>query len=469
MEAMDKPGRPPEVPTALEASEGKTERIATMRHELADFQRQLIDAQQRIAAELQGRAEDADRCEELEARVQEREVKAQQDAARIAELGGQSAELRALVDSTSATVEELRREVEARDARLDESREQQRKLTADLESHAASLRDSKAALAALDEELVSKRAERETERATTARLESELEASLGKHRELTELLETSASALREATTRLADREAVLATRTSERDAQQEARVRLERELGDTRRALEAGRARAQELAQEISSLGQTLDSVAIGEPRGAQPARSAGVRTSASTPPPIPGPRPPRSPTGPQAAAHQAQLVEVKPVSAVEPASAPARSRSLGVILVLGGVAVGIAASVAAAQLRDSKTPSGTPPRDDAGAPTETIPVARSVADEQPAAAVIRSEGAVDAAPTVAPSTDAPRTGIIVLPPEAEGHRIFVDGRLLRPSNGRVEVPCGQHEVQIGARSEPRVVDVACDGETALP
>jgi hypothetical protein len=48
--------------------EAKAERVAAMRRELAELQRQLIDAQQRIATELQGRADDADRFEALEAK-----------------------------------------------------------------------------------------------------------------------------------------------------------------------------------------------------------------------------------------------------------------------------------------------------------------------------------------------------------------------------------------------------------------
>src|SRR5262245_37395995 len=59
----------------------KAERIAAMRRELAELQRQLLDAQQKIATEVQGRAEDAERLEALEAletRLQEQEVKAKE-------------------------------------------------------------------------------------------------------------------------------------------------------------------------------------------------------------------------------------------------------------------------------------------------------------------------------------------------------------------------------------------------------
>lgn len=446
----------------MEITEGRTERIAVMRHELAHLQLQLIDAQQRVAAELQGRAEDADRLEDLEARVQEQEAKAREEASRIAAASEANADLRARFESASKTVEELNRELEARDARIEESRSKNRELTEQLETHVASLHDTKTMLAAQDAELATKLAERDTERATRIQLESDLEASLGKHRELSELLEANASSLRENKALLADREAELATRTSERDAQQETRLRREGDLEEARRALDAGRARAQELARLISTLGQELDAVATGEP-----ARSAAARPPASTPPPIPGSRPPRTPTGQHAALVEAQAIEVT----TEEVTAPSRAR--GLILVLVGIAVGVAVSFAVAELRRSREPAATPPRDPTGATLPaSSPSGQAVGDQvtAPAAAASAEPAVASDASTsgAAPSGDTPRTGIIVLPPEADGHRVFVDGRPAVPSNGRVQVPCGKREVQIGSRGEPRQVEVACDGETAM-
>jgi len=445
----------------VEITEGRTERIAVMRHELAHLQLQLIDAQQRVAAELQGRAEDADRLEDLEARVQEREAKAREDAARIAQLSDETTDTRTRLDSASSTLEELRRELEAREARLEESRKKHRELTEQLETHVASLHDTKTMLAAQDAELATKLAERDTERANRIRLEGELEASLGKHRELTDLLESHASSLRENKALLADRESELATRTTERDGLEAARIRLEGDLEDARRTLDAGRARAQELARQITTLGQELDVVVTGQPAG-----SAGVRPPASTPPPIPGSRPSRTPTGQHAALLEAQAIEVT----TEEVTAPSRARAL--IFALVGIAVGVAGSLAVVELRGSKEPT-TQPREAAGATPAPSPAATAVGDDQPAApagaAMAQPAVAGDAStPGAAPSADPPRTGIIVLPPEADGHRVFVDGRPVVPSNGRVQVPCGKRDVQIGSRGEPRQVDVACDGETAM-
>src|SRR6185436_569452 len=90
-------GVPTETRTEHSVMEGlppaKAERIAAMRRELADLQRHLIEAQQRIATELQGRAEDAERFEALEARLQAHEAKAQQDTERSAEIASLQSQL----------------------------------------------------------------------------------------------------------------------------------------------------------------------------------------------------------------------------------------------------------------------------------------------------------------------------------------------------------------------------------------
>ena len=65
--------------------DAKTERIASMRRELADLQQHLIQAQQRVATELQGRVEDAERLEALETFVQEHELDSQKEATCLGE------------------------------------------------------------------------------------------------------------------------------------------------------------------------------------------------------------------------------------------------------------------------------------------------------------------------------------------------------------------------------------------------
>ena len=71
-------------------------------------------------------------------------------------------------------------------------------------------------------------------------------------------------------------------------------------------------------------------------------------------------------------------------------------------------------------------------------------------------------------APIAAPSEPNPN-GVIVLPQEAEDHRVFVDGKVVPVKNSRAVVPCGTREIRIGSRGTPRTVDVACGAETTVP
>ncbi len=457
---MDKPARPgTEVPTVVESSEAKTERIAFMRHELAELQRQLSDAQQRIAGALQGRAEDADRLEELEARVELQEQQAREETVRAGDLRDQNAALRARLESAGKTAEELRKELAARDARLEESRRKDRELSEQLESNAAALRDIKALLATRDAELATGLGERDAEKAARAQVEGELEVARGTQRELSELLETNASSLREVkglltereaelaatTSELATRTSDLASRTSERDVQEETRLRVEDDLAATRKTLDASRARMQELAEQIFKLGQTIvDVAATGEMRVVEPEPPAELPA-----------------TAPAVAAAPVEIV-----------SSPSRAR--GGLLLLAGFGFGLAAGFGVVALRRPKA-SPAPQRSEvaSGAPidvkelpapgTEDRPTAPVAAAAQPAAAMDAS-----AAAAVPPASN-PNAGVIVLPPSAEQHRVYLDGGQVLPKNGRLEVPCGPHKVQIGSRSPARMVDVACGAETALP
>ena len=59
--------------------------------------------------------------------------------------------------------------------------------------------------------------------------------------------------------------------------------------------------------------------------------------------------------------------------------------------------------------------------------------------------------------------------GVLLLPPDAEGHRVFVDGDVVAVKSSRSQVPCGSREVRIGSRGTARQIDIACGGETTLP
>jgi septal ring factor EnvC (AmiA/AmiB activator) len=461
---MDKPDTPPSssagttegsvvsaLPTGpgapLEATEGRTERIAVMRHELAELQRQLIEAQQRVAAELQGRAEDADRIETLEERVQAHETKAQEDAARIAALGDEGTELRSRLETANKTLDELRVALEARDGRVEELYRKTRELTQELELSGVSLGEAKTQLAARDAELATRVAHLQTEQKTRTHLEGELEALTAKHREISEQLETHTASLRETKALLAAREAELTTKAAEHE---DTKQRLEGELQDTRRALDAGRARAQELAKQITTLGEgMLEVVVTNEPRAAQSARSARP----STRPPLVEPH----------------ASEPRPMAAVETTHVVAAPRSRLWPAVVG-VIIGGAVSLSVVKLTGPTD--GSEPHAGAGASQQDVATpppsfANPVADQPsqpPADASVQVENVADAS---LPSAE-PRPGVIVLPKEAEGRRVYVDGRRLEPKNGRLEVPCGPHDLKIGSQGETRRIDVACVGETEV-
>jgi hypothetical protein len=449
-----------EVPTPVGEAEGKTERIASMRHELLVLQRSLLEAQQRITSELAGRAEDADRFEALEGRLRDHEVKTTEASSQLAMM--------------TAAYEKLRGEVEQRDARLEESSKKTRELTELVDQHAASVRDAKEQLAAREVELTAAAVEREVK----TRLEGELDAARGKHRELTEQAERHESALRDTKALLAERDTDLTARTSERDALQATTTRLEGELEELRRTLDSGRGRAQELAKQLTSFGQDLLDAIV-----AQPGRSAGPQRSATRPPPIPTSRP-------RAEANEAivvddrelarSVVEDRPAVVAAPAVAPVTTktpRKTGWALITG-LALGAAVTVVIMQQRGTNTPS--PAKDpkegvvEAPRPAEVVEPgvvaiadAGAFGDDRSSGATPGDAGALPAQ-GAEPLADAQGTGTIKLPVEADGHRVFVDGHKVEVKNLRVVVPCGKHEVQIGTQGELKTLDVACTGETEL-
>lgn len=430
--------------------EAKAERIASIYRELAETQRQLSAAQQRIATELQGRAEDADRAEALEARLQAQELEAKKVAARVAELETDIAGLRSQLASATTTAEELRRDIAARDTQIEEARRQHREVTEKLEVQSASLRETKTLLETRDAELATRTTERDTEQATKSRLERELEDERKQHLEA-----------------IATRDTALAAITSERDA-------VKAELDTARRELDAGRAKARDVMSQLARLGQELDG-AVAVPS------SSAERPQRSQPPPVPSTR---------AAAH----TDAKPVEAileVTEEAKPARSRIRSGLLMLGGAILGCALTIAIAKASTSSSTTagheeelGAPPPAALAVPVETQPAAEPASDPQIREAIAEPSAAATPAAqepdpganarsedktTQAPSEPVRTDGVIVLPDAAEGHRVYVDGRKVDVKGSRAVVPCGTRAIQIGSRGTARTIEVACGGETAVP
>jgi hypothetical protein len=450
-------GVPSEIPERTEQSvmEGlppaKAERIAAMRRELAALQRQLTEAQQRIATELQGRADDAERLEALEARLQAQESNAQQEATRATELATEIASLRSQLASVAAMAEGLRREVALRDEKLEEAQHQQRALTGQLEAHGSSLNEAKKLVEARDGEIAMRTAERDVEQATKSRLERELEDQRRQHGEVTSRLESQVASLNEAKTLVATRDAELAAITSERDT--------------LKGAVTAARAKVRDVATQLARFGQDLIDGAggVAPPSSSEPNPATTARIP-ERPQPPPPPPPPRAAPG-------AEPKQVIPILEVTEQS---RSNARIALALLGGVIVGGLAtgafmkwnSSSSAMTEDRPHPGAEPPL--AALPSEHAP-APEVRIESNEPADASSALLVDSEPQPAPVAEIKTEGVIVLPPDAADHRVFVDGRVVAVKNSRAVVPCGTREIRIGSRGTPRTLNVACGGETAVP
>lgn len=46
-----------------------------------------------------------------------------------------------------------------------------------------------------------------------------------------------------------------------------------------------------------------------------------------------------------------------------------------------------------------------------------------------------------------------------------EGHRIYVDGKVVGEGPGPIAVPCGTHSIKVGSSGKDKKVDVPCGGE----
>ena len=60
-------------------------------------------------------------------------------------------------------------------------------------------------------------------------------------------------------------------------------------------------------------------------------------------------------------------------------------------------------------------------------------------------------------------------SSLVTFPAYAQGHRVFVDGRLVAVADGTpTKIKCGRHMVKIGTARKPRVLDFACGREVIV-
>ncbi|MBA3456806.1 MAG: hypothetical protein H0T42_27200 [Deltaproteobacteria bacterium] len=193
-------------------------------------------------------------------------------------------------------------------------------------------------------------------------------------------------------------------------------------------------------------------------------------------PPPVP----------PARVAVKPEPEHVEPIVIVaESASESSPGRSL--LLMLGGVILGTAATMAIVMLSSSSSTAASYSPERAGPPSSVLVPAATPAPFTPATlsnpltlstpvtwstpATFEISDERIAAPASSPMVATQGTatdGVILLPSDAAGRRLFVDGRVVPVKGSRAVVPCGDREVRIGSRGVARNVAVVCGGETEL-
>jgi hypothetical protein len=107
------------------------------------------------------------------------------------------------------------------------------------------------------------------------------------------------------------------------------------------------------------------------------------------------------------------------------------------------------------------RAPAAAAPR----APVAAAPPAPVVTPQVPVAAPAPIAVPAPAAPA---ARSVPSGGVLVLPPNAAGHRVWIDRTVVDGSSRSIEVPCGPHKVKVGSHGHARRVVVPCGGTLTL-
>jgi hypothetical protein len=168
----------------------------------------------------------------------------------------------------------------------------------------------------------------------------------------------------------------------------------------------------------------------------------------------------------------------VPPGPAPAPAARPNRAAAVAIwsalLLVVGVAAAGAVMfgirNGTYARLRDGarsvavRTPHSAPVAASPAPPASPAPVAVVVAP--PAPSPVLPTVSVDSLPKPAIAADA---SLVTFPAYAQGHRVFVDGRVLAVTDGApATIKCGRHVVKIGSGRKSRVLDFACGREVIV-
>ena len=150
-------------------------------------------------------------------------------------------------------------------------------------------------------------------------------------------------------------------------------------------------------------------------------------------------------------------------------------------VLVVLSVALGAAVVVGMkhgtfARLRDSAKSASL------HAPSKSAPASAAASPATVRAPVLAATQVVAPLPAPAPAPVAAPTppvevltpipadsSLVSFPAYAQGHRVFIDGRIVAVSDGSpTKVKCGRHMVKIGSARKPRVLDFACGREVIV-
>jgi tetratricopeptide (TPR) repeat protein len=113
---------------------------------------------------------------------------------------------------------------------------------------------------------------------------------------------------------------------------------------------------------------------------------------------------------------------------------------------------------------------SSSPAEPASAAPAASVATAASVA---PAVSVAPDSSGVPSGASYAevdaglPSVDSSK-GVLVLPSAADGHRVYVDGRVVGVPPPPIVVGCGRHIVKLGSQGREQIVSVPCGGSLPL-
>jgi chromosome segregation ATPase len=244
-------------------SERKDDRAAGVRRQLAQLQTQLVELQMQLARELQGRAEDGERIEELERALAKRDADLtdsdwQIDALKASVAEGKSAVERVEADASARRIELVAKtaEIESLSAKLAEEHDKRGAAEADAIKWITTCKQR-------DEQLKGK--SREIDSMYESNIQLELEVGSAK-----EARDKAQARAQTAVDRTAELERHLAARDAEVAS-------LRTELASARQVLEAETARGESRLKDLTDLEQCLRHVLRAEDEVVSARRAAAA------------------------------------------------------------------------------------------------------------------------------------------------------------------------------------------------